>query len=240
MNSLFILILIAIIPVFIIGLFIYKRDKEKEPFKLLFKLFILGALVCFPAAIFEEIISLFFGDMESMTLPLLFLYVSIGIGFVEELFKWIVVYKNGYNSHEFDHIYDALVYCAFVSLGFACLENIFYVFASANITVALLRAVTSIPGHVCNAIVMGDYLGTAKTYQLHNDIGKEKKYLILSILLPTFTHTIYDYCIFSNKPILFFWFAIFLVSVSSFSYFRIKKLSDINDNLISDKNDSNM
>lgn len=229
-NSLF-LIIISILPVLLIGLFIYKKDKEKEPFNLLLKLFLLGVLSCLPAAIIENIIAFFFGDIENLTLPLLFIYVSLGIAFVEELVKWIIVYKCGYNSKEFDHVYDALVYCAFVSLGFACFENIFYVFSEATIKIGLLRAVTAIPGHVCNAIVMGDYLGSAKTYQLCGDFKKEKRCLLFSLLLPTFTHTVYDYCIYSNNGLLIIFFMLFLVSIYIFSFIRIKKLSSIKDNL---------
>ena len=231
MNNTFVLLFISILPVFLIGLFIYKKDKDKEPVNLLFKLFILGALSCFPAAIIEEIIAMFFGDINSLSLPLLFIYVSLGIAFIEELVKWIVVYRKGYNSKEFDHIYDALVYCAFVSLGFACFENILYIFADSSFKVGLLRAVTAIPGHVCNAIVMGDYLGTAKTFQLVRDESKEKVYLILSLLLPTFTHTVYDYCLFSGNGLLIIFFVFFLFSVYIFSYIRIKKLSNVSNNL---------
>lgn len=234
MNRTFILIIISILPVLLIGLFIYKKDKDKEPFKLLFKLFLLGALSCIPAAIIENIIAYFFGDINDMTLPLLFVYVSLGIAFVEELVKWIIVYKKGYDSTEFDHVYDALVYCAFVSLGFACFENFFYIFAEASIKVGLLRAVTAIPGHVCNAIVMGDYFGSAKICKLDGDSKKENVYLLLSLLLPTFTHTVYDYCIYSNNEILIIFFVFFLISVYIFSFIRIKKLSGITHDLYHD------
>ena len=234
----FVLIIISILPVVLIGLFIYKKDKEKEPLNLLVKLFLLGALSCLPAAIFECIVGLFFGDVNEMSLPLLFIYVSLGIAFIEELVKWIIVYRRGYNSKEFNHVYDALVYCAFVSLGFACFENILYVFSEATITIGILRALTAIPGHVCNAIVMGDYLGSAKTYQLCGDEKKEKAYLLLSLLLPTFTHTVYDYCLYSNNKILIVFFVFFLISVYVFSFIRVKKLSAVRENLINDHTDN--
>ena len=233
MVNTFVLIFISILPVIIIGAFIYKKDKEKEPTGLLIKLFLFGVLSCIPAAIIESIVSLFFGDVNAMSLPLLFVYVSLGIAFIEELVKWIVVYRHGYNSKEFNHVYDALVYCAFVSLGFACFENILYVFSEASLEIGLLRAVTAIPGHVCNAIVMGDYLGSAKTYQLFHEEKKERAYLLLSLLLPTFTHAVYDYCIYSKNGILIIFFCFFLVSIYIFSFIRIKKLSSIKDDFAS-------
>ena len=78
---------------------------------------------------------------------------------------------------------------------------------------------------------MADYLGAAKIYQLQGEERKEKINLILSILIPTFTHTVYDYCIFSGNAILLIFFVIFLISVYIFSYFKVSKLSNISENL---------
>ena len=54
MNVIFLLI-ITFLPVYLVGLFVYKKDREKEPRKLLKKLFIFGMLSCIPTVIFELI-----------------------------------------------------------------------------------------------------------------------------------------------------------------------------------------
>ena len=46
----------------------------------------------------------------------------------------------------------------FVALGFAALENFLYVMTS-DISTGLVRAVTAIPGHASDAIIMGYFLG---------------------------------------------------------------------------------
>ena len=42
-----ILLIIAILPIFLIGSYVYKKDKNKEPTRLLIKLFLGGIASCF-------------------------------------------------------------------------------------------------------------------------------------------------------------------------------------------------
>mgnify|MGYP002514454572 CR=1 FL=1 len=64
-----------------------------------------------------------------------------------------------------------IVYSVFVSLGFACFENILYVFANQSIAVGISRGILSVPGHACDAVFMGYYLSMAKFY---NTLGYHK------------------------------------------------------------------
>ena len=172
-----ILLIISILPVYLIGLYTYKNDREKEPKKLLTKLFIFGIVSCFPAVILELLLGSFFADPKNMDLITLFIYVLISIALVEEICKWFMTYSISYNHEAFDHIYDAIVYCVFVALGFALFENILYVL-EGGITTGILRAFLSIPGHVCDGIIMGNYLGLAKISSINNNKQLEKKNLI--------------------------------------------------------------
>ena len=217
---------IAVFPVFLIGMYVYRKDNEKESSKLLSKLFILGMLSCIPAAIVELTIEPMFKIHNNLIY--LFMYVTIGIAFVEELFKWLIVYKIGYNNIEFDQLYDIIVYCVFVSLGFACIENIFYIFSSDSILTGIFRAVTAIPGHAGDAIVMGDYLGLAKMALSAGKKTQGNKYLLLSILLPTFVHSIYDYCLYTEQFIFIVIFGFFLVFVYIYGIRKIKAISSKN------------
>ena len=55
-----ILLIIAILPVYLICLYVYKKDRDKESKRLLSKLFIFGIISCFPAVILEFIAGSFF------------------------------------------------------------------------------------------------------------------------------------------------------------------------------------
>ena len=62
----------------------------------------------------------------------------------EELGKFIVLRSITWKNKHFNYSYDAIVYAVFVSLGFAALENITYVFGS-GVGTAFLRMFTAVP-----------------------------------------------------------------------------------------------
>ena len=199
------LFIMAILPVVLIGIYINSKDKEKEPKSLLLGLFIAGILSCVLVVLISlmmEYISPFFRRESSSFnyLELLF-YSFIGVSLIEEGCKWFFTTIIGYRNKNFDEAYDIMVYATFVSLGFASIENILYVY-NGNIATAILRALTSVPGHVCFGITMGHYLLLAKLAKKNNNKKLHRKNLILSLLIPVIEHGIYDYCAFAQNEIL--------------------------------------
>lgn len=185
------LLVAAIIPVVLLAMYIYKKDVNKEPKKMLIKLFIFGILICIPVIIIELFFEkVFIVDENSSFLPI-FISNFVGIALVEEFFKWIVTKNSGYNSENFDEIYDIIVYSVFVSLGFAGFENIGYVFGN-GLGVAIVRALLSVPGHTCFAVLMGYYLSKAKVNSLNGNVKLYKKNLFLSIFVPSLFHGLFD------------------------------------------------
>lgn len=220
-------LLVAIIPVFLIGLFIYKHDGKKESSKLLVKLFVAGISSCFPAVFLGLIIGTFFPSEETMNFFQMFLYVFISVAMVEELCKWFFVYKISYNHSEFDSLYDMIVYASFVALGFACLENILYV-SSYGITTGIVRAISAVPGHVCDGIFMGSYLALAKINQISGNIKLSKRFKILSLVVPIIIHGIYDFCLFFGNLIFIGLFMIFVITIFIICFKKVKQISKNN------------
>ena len=66
------LFIVSILPVFLIGMFIYKKDREKEPAKLLIKLFLGGIGSCFLVFILsytlDSIFPIFSADTKDLNL----------------------------------------------------------------------------------------------------------------------------------------------------------------------------
>ena len=203
MSKTGLLLLLAVLPVIAILFYVYKKDKTKEPMWLLLSFFSKGILSCFLVFTISDVLSAFLPFMNKETEEMLFVEVAIYsffcVALVEEFCKWLMVYRGGYHHKEFDEIYDILVYSIFVSLGFAFFENIMYVLTSQSIYIALLRAVSAIPGHACDAVFMGYYLSLAKQCRILNKPNKEKEYIRMSIFIPTILHGIYDFCLFINK-----------------------------------------
>lgn len=226
------LLIIAVLPIFLIGYFLYKIDCDKEPISLLIKLLLLGICSCFPSIIFGLILESFFPSESEMNFVTLFMYVFISIAFVEEFFKFLFTYFGSYEHKEFNNLYDMIIYATFVSLGFALFENILYVFNSgiseglkAGLMVGLFRAVLSVPGHACFGIVMGYYLGISKIAYYNGNKDLIKKNMIKGLLFPVLMHTFYDFCLFTNNGLLLIVLLVYVICIYVFLYKRIRHIS---------------
>ena len=228
------LLLAAILPVIGLGFFIYTKDVNKEPGSLLAKIFVFGFFSAIPVVIIELLVDKLFPTNGSSDFLIIFVNTFFSVAIIEEGFKWFVTKKFGYNNKEFDEIYDVIVYSVFASLGFACIENILYVFSSGFGT-AIVRAIFSVPGHACFAILMGYYLSKAKVNNINGSKDLEKKNLLLSIFIPSIAHTAFDAILFYISSgsfgyliILFFIFYGFLVGIC---FGVINKISNLQQNL---------
>ena len=213
------LILAAIAPAIILLLLFYKVDKfQPEPIKLLLKLYLLGMLSVIPVLILESILS----ALNIFTLldnDLMNLYDALVVaGFSEELYKWIIILVFVFKSKDFDEYIDGIIYCVFVSLGFATVENILYVL-EGSYSVALTRAILSVPAHMLFGVSMGYYLSFSKfasTKRIKN------RYMILSLVIPILLHGAYDYILMSQIPYLLIAFVPFVIWMWIFNMKKLK------------------
>lgn len=240
--DIFLLLILSILPVVFFGYLIYERDFDKEPTSILVKLFICGIgstfLTLVISGVMKWLIPFFENDNTTLNIYQLIPYVFIGIAAVEEFSKWIFVYKLEYNDNEFNHLYDGIVYAAFVALGFACFENILYVINFGNaglengLQVAISRAFLAIPGHLCDGIMMGYYLSMAKLALRNNNIKESRKNILLSLLIPTLAHFLYDYLIMaaevSNYQTIFL--CVFYFFIIGFFIYASKKVKSLSTN----------
>lgn len=236
--ELLIKLFISILPVYLIGKYVMKKWYNKKNFKFLALLFFCGFISTLIVIISSLILSNFFPFilyLEGMTFIELILYCFIFVAFIEEISKWIFSYKLSYNSRHFLKLYDVVVYSVFVALGFACIENIIYVF-QRGILIGVFRAFTAVPLHACCGVIMGYYLGLSKYYNLYNNKRLMKKNLILSFLIPILVHGFYDFCIFANKNITFIIVIIFVVILYKKSLKLIKCVSSIRRKIKYDDN----
>lgn len=228
----YIILFISALPVFFINKYVYNKDRDKEPKKLLEKLTIGGVASCFLVLIISSILSSMFPifaveDYESLTSFELAIKVFIGIALVEEFCKYLFVYRFSYNQKEFDYIFDMVVYAVYVSLGFALFENILYVM-SGGIGVGIIRAFTAIPMHASAGVMMGHFLGEAKYNELNKKSGTS--YKILALLVPTLIHGTYDYSAFKDNwsllliiLVVFVIFSVLIVNHKSRNDVRVAK-----------------
>ena len=228
------LFIAAVLPVMALCYYIYKKDVNKEPVALLRKIFLFGFLSAIPILFVEIFLGSFFPTDDIKSFPVLFINVFISVALVEEGFKWIVTKKFGYDNQEFDEVYDIIVYAVFASLGFACIENILYVYQN-GLGNAIARALTSIPGHTCFAVIMGYYFSKAKVNHLNNNQTLYTKNMFFSIVAPAIFHTLYDaiifYAVAAENESFILWFFLYDIAMVILCFNIVKKTSSVQKKL---------
>ena len=235
-----ILLIGSCLPSIILGWIIYRKDYlEKEPKKLLFDLFLSGISAIFLTLLIsiatEILFSLLF-KANSNNLFYTFIYTFLGIALVEEFSKWYFLKKKTWNNVAFNHIYDAIVYAVFVSLGFATIENILYVLQEKTLFVLIIRALTSVPIHAFCGVFMGYYYGMSKQASINNNQVLLDKNMKLSIFVPTLLHGFFDFCLLSGNIYFILIWLIFVITIYIISFKRVKIISKIEQNFINQEN----
>jgi len=151
----------AILPALLLLWFFSGRDRFPEPAKVIWATFGLGVLTIIPAALIETGLESIGHGLTGIAWAAYTAFIVAGL--VEELFKLSVLQVYSFRSRHFNEAMDGVVYGAASGLGFATLENIFYVFSpDGGVAVSILRALLSVPGHALWGAVLGFYAGAGR------------------------------------------------------------------------------
>lgn len=212
-------LIISLTPVVIVAAYIWFRDKyEREPFPLLLISLLAGALIVIPVMAVEAALSLAGENLEGLADAA---WTAFAVaGFTEEMFKFIALFLLIWKNRHFNEKYDGIVYAAFISLGFAAVENVMYVMQDGHAT-GLLRAFTAVPAHAIFGIVMGYYTGMAKFYPKYRQRNK-----YMALFVPMLLHGIYDFILMTGYEWLWLFFLAFVIFLYITGLKRMKLLSD--------------
>jgi RsiW-degrading membrane proteinase PrsW (M82 family) len=175
-----------------------------------------GALTVFPVFFVERFLSTFTDAFYGLMAAAWKAFVVAA--FTEELFKYLALYFLIWKSREFNDKYDGIVYSVFISLGFAAVENVLYVFGGGVFT-GVVRAVTAVPAHAIFGITMGFYFGMAKFY-----IKQQQQLKMKALLYPIILHGIYDFILFTGIDWLSMVFIGFLIYLYYSGLKRVREL----------------
>ncbi|MBO6074342.1 MAG: PrsW family intramembrane metalloprotease [Paludibacteraceae bacterium] len=188
-SNLYVIIGAAILPAIAWVAFIWLKDKyQREPLKYILRGVAYGIISAGLAIALESLISGLGLTPEPQgyigALWKAFIGAALPEEFVKLLMLWLLLRNNPY----FDERFDGIVYACCVGMGFAGTENIIYLLGNIDTweTVAIQRAIFSIPGHFMFAVAMGYFYS-----MLHfGDMSWQKRSRI--IWVPVALHTIYD------------------------------------------------
>ncbi len=211
------LFLLAVVPGLALVLFFYFRNRfKREPSLPIFIAFILGALVIFPAfttsSLLQRLTGWFSGEPRLLKIFLSAFFIA---GLVEESWKFFVVRFYCYHLPEFDEPYAGIMYSTTVSLGFATVENIIYIFGHTmlgGVKTGILRALLAVPSHAFYGVLMGYFLGEAKFV---NTRTEENLRGLLGLGLAIVAHGLYDFLVIAipYRPLLLVSLIVFSILV---------------------------
>ncbi|MFH0958064.1 MAG: PrsW family glutamic-type intramembrane protease [Pseudomonadota bacterium] len=164
--------------------YFYRKDLEPEPLSVIRNCFLAGMAAVLPAIILEQFFK--FGGV---------IFVSVVVApIVEECLKFSACFLVAYRGKDFDEPMDGIICAVSVAIGFASLENIFYIFQayhnglSTLPTVAILRAFFSVPGHALFSVMWGYALGRAKFTDYHTG----KRLIFVGLGLGIAAHSVFN------------------------------------------------
>ena len=184
------LFLIAILPTLALLLFFVYSDKFKEPKKTVLSTFILGIFIIAPLEVFHYGTQMILGEPIEYNA---FFRAFFAAAFLEELFKFCVLFFFCTKFTEFNEPMDGIVYGITASLGFAFWENLQYIYMpdreiTESLQVAWMRAFTAVPSHAFDGVIMGFFIGRHYFRDYKSNIN-----LVWALLIPVTLHGFYDW-----------------------------------------------
>ena len=179
----------GLLPVAVIFAFLYVRFREAVSFELIGLALGFGAILTIPVAAIELALFEWVSESSWPAVAQNFLTAFAIAGLVEETSKFLVITLFLLRHEDVRNPADIVLLAAATSVGFAGLENIFYVFDNPGYwgEVALGRAVTATPSHAVGGVAMGSLLA------LYRFGGLRKRHLLLALVIPVALHGAYNY-----------------------------------------------
>lgn len=187
--NMFLIIVVAVLPAALLGCYLWSIDSKREPTRWLLGSVLLGGIICLPVIYLKGILSSLLFSPAGMPVTLFESVVDTFLveAVLEEIFKflafWLVVFRNRY----FDEHFDGIIYAAAVALGFAAVENYFYLNEQPGWEVLpVLRSILSVLGHYAYAVLMGYY------YSVWRFVSRTRLNLVFILLLPIVVHAVFN------------------------------------------------
>jgi len=196
----FIFVFLSLLPSMIWLVFFLQEDRKPEPVRMILKIFFLGALITAPALLVTYLVYSGLLKIGLSEFALNMIMVVIVAAVTEELAKFFVVKKSVLKSPECDEPVDIMIYAITAALGFAAVENAFFLVpegfplprAAMDVMIidSYLRLVSATFLHALIAGIMGYFIALSVLYA-----QKRTRLLLTGIFLAIFLHGFYNFII---------------------------------------------
>ncbi len=191
------LIALGVMPSLVWIFFYLQEDINPEPKRMLLFVFSAGAIATFFVVGVENYFSRVILPPSVSPYDTLSLF---GLAFIEEVFKFFIVFLAIRKSRDFDEPVDAMIYMITGALGFAAVENIGVIFNSQQVImsgaleITILRFIGATLLHSLTAGFVGYYWAVGILRR------RVWRYIALGLLGGTILHTIFNYLILRFDP----------------------------------------
>lgn len=229
-------ILLGILPSIIWLLFYLRKDAHPESNSQIIKIFLYGMLITIPVILIEVGFSKGLNKLMFIPLPpLLFLFLKffVGVAFIEEIGKYLVVKWGEFKNPELDEPVDVMLYMIIAGLGFVAVENIFLTFSSLKspslvLSILIGRFISATFLHALTSGSFGYFLALSF---LKTKI-KKRLFFLSGLLLAVLLHGFYNYAIIEIKPLYLKVISVifilsFLAFLVSWGFYQLKRIKSI-------------
>ena len=203
------LIALGLLPSFVWLVFYTREDfRHPEPKRLIASTFFLGGLATFFVLPVQLLIN---RNLEALSVSQYSFTSFLALGFVEELFKFAVVYFFIHKTLAFDEPLHAMIYMIVSGLGFAAAENIASLYQAAGgslfqVAVAETLTMRFVGATLLHSIASGivgyfwalAFIKGSRSFVLKH--GKEFSLVSIGLLTATVLHATFNYLIITSGP----------------------------------------
>lgn len=226
-------IFFGIAPSIIWLLFYLRKDVHPEPKRMILRVFLWGMLAALPVILIELGASDFLNKFAP-SLIIKIIYWFLGVAFVEEFLKYLVVREKVLKNSEFDEPVDAMLYMLISALGFAALENIliflspdvFFLSLNEALALVIFRFISATFLHALGSAIVGYFLALS-FFEKKGGL----KLVTMGLGISTFLHGLYNFSIIETEGnlriIIPFAILITLAIFVSVGFKRLKKLKSV-------------
>ncbi|MBI2023307.1 PrsW family intramembrane metalloprotease [Candidatus Giovannonibacteria bacterium] len=208
LNNLLITILLGVIPALLWLWFWLKEDDNPEPPQEIFIVFIAGMFGVVVALILEHLIS----DSNEYArgywgygMQVFQIVNLIGFAFAEEIIKTCAVILTAFKSPYVDEPVDAMIYMVAAAMGFAAMENMFFIAdgiqttgINQSILVSAFRFINAVLIHATTATLIGAGFSFSFFHRKYR-----VKEVAFAIFAATVLHALYNYFILGSENSVF-------------------------------------